>query len=189
MGFTEEGAVMFDYVPMDNATEGSPNVMYIASNSTSNPLRVEECLAIPLVDINSKSLISLGTVGAAAGYLSRVRGVEINPPPSTPVTLIDPPKHGTFLVKPPTVPGGWPDYCYLADFHFPGKNNFTGKDRFTVRVDIDGESVELVTFVAVAKGDDDPDACNRTYGDGIWKIPPDKDVSLPPGLNVSFSDL
>jgi hypothetical protein len=58
-----------------------------------------------------------------------------------------------------------------------------------VRVDIDGESVELVTFVAVAKGDDDSGACDRTYGDGIWKIPLDKDVSLLPGLNFAFSDL
>jgi hypothetical protein len=178
---------MFDYVPMDSALDSYPTIVIAAnSNVTSDkPLKIGVCEVMQPGAVYHGSLQSLGVVGIVAQYLSKLRGIQIDPPPSTSVTLIEPPKHGRFLVAPVST-GGWPDYLYLADRHFKGQ-----KDSFTVRVEIDGEPVELVIFIHVVNlGDDDLEPfCEKIYGKGIWRISPDNSSSLLNGLNLTFSSL
>jgi hypothetical protein len=189
LDISTEGVVVFDYIPTDSAVDSYPLVVISADSDviSTTPLKIGSCYAMQPGGIDYEVPESLGVVGVVVQYLSTLRGVEINDlPPSTPVTLIAPPKHGKFIVKAPESPGGWPDYQYVANKDFRGQ-----KDSFTVRIEIDGELVDLVMFIHVVNLGDDAigDFCSHEYGKGIWKISPDSSASLFDTLHFTFSDL
>jgi len=117
---------------------------------------------------------SLGTLGDAQQYFRLYEGQNIEIPPTTQVSIVTAPKHGKFIVKPAVSATGYPDYTYLPEV------GYLGKDSVTLKVELGEKSVTLMYFFNIQNvSDDEADSlCNKTGAQ--WKVSymPENAISL-----------
>jgi len=154
----------------------SPPVVLIAQANNTKVLKLGMCMGVATVDNNSGTPSDVPAFVIAADYLSRIRGKEIEVPGYDLVKFIvvKPPQHGQLFLETPVATPFGPRYGYL------GEAGYVGKDQFTLRFVVDGQTIEATVFVHNVVGDDAAmKACKRALG--VWPL---SENTVPDNLEV-----
>lgn len=128
-------------------------------------LRLGLCQPVLKDFVASRKAESLAILGNVGDYLSRRDGRPVPVGADAEVSVLAPPRHGSFDTTPADGPGGWPGHWYLGDA------GYGGQDQFTVRVRLGQRVVDVTVFTTVVIGDSAAMSfCRRVHGSQVWRL-------------------